>query len=186
MRFMLPPDGTDGRSDPLKDLARTTGIQTFQPKNYKDDQTFLEYKALEPDLTVMAFVSDIIPERFFHVPAHGAINYHPSLLPRHRGSSAINWAVIMGDTRTGLTIFRPDAGIDTGPIVLQKEIDIGPEDTVGSLYFDRLFPMGVEALIEAIDLIKAGNAPTISQNEAEATYEPICDDRVAAIEMNMI
>jgi methionyl-tRNA formyltransferase len=179
-----PPDGTDGRSDSLKDLARTGGIQTFQPKTYKDDQTFLKYKALEPDLTVMAFVSAIIPERFFHVPVHGAINYHPSLLPRHRGASAINWAVIMGDTLTGLTIFRPDAGIDAGPILLQKEIDIGPEDTVGSLYFDRLFPMGVEALMEAIELIKAGTAPTIPQNEAEATYEPICDDSVAAIDWN--
>ena len=137
-----PPDGPDGRSDPLKDLAQNSGIQTFQPKTYRDDQTFLTYKALEPDLTVMAFVTPIIPERFFDIPAHGAINYHPSLLPRHRGSSAINWAVIMGDTRTGLSIFRPNAGIDTGPIVLQKEIDIRPEDTVGSLYFGQLFPMG--------------------------------------------
>lgn len=179
-----PPDGTDGRSDPLKDLAQTRGIQTFQPKTYKDDQMFLNYKALEPDLTVMAFVSTIIPERFFHVPVHGAINYHPSLLPRHRGASAINWAVIMGDTRTGLTIFRPDGGIDTGAILIQKEIGIGPEDTVGSLYFEQLFPMGVEALMEAIDLLKAGNAPTILQNEAGATYEPICDDSVAAIDWN--
>jgi len=118
----------------------------------------------------MAFVSPIIPERFFDVPAQGAINYHPSLLPRHRGSSAINWAVIMGDTRTGLSIFRPDAGIDTGPIVLQKEIDIGPEDTVGSLYFGQLFPMSVDALIDVIDLIKSGDAPTIHQNEAEAEH----------------
>jgi len=179
-----PPDGPGGRSDPLKDWAQNSGIQTFQPKAYKDDQTFLTYKSLEPDLTVMAFVTLIIPERFFDVPIHGAINYHPSLLPRHRGPSAINWAIIMGDTRTGLSIFRPDAGIDTGPILIQKEIAIGPDDTVGSLYFDRLFPMGVGALLESIDLIRAGNAPSIPQNEAEATYEPFCDESVAVIDWN--
>jgi methionyl-tRNA formyltransferase len=177
-----PPDRPGGRTDPLKDIAVSKGIDVFQPATYKDDQVFDQYKALKPDLTVMAFVTDIIPERFFDVPTHGTINYHPSILPRHRGASAINWAVIMGDTRTGLSIFWPDGGIDTGFILLQKEIEIGPGDTTGSLYFNHLFPMGVDAILESIDLVKAGKAPKIAQDEEGATYEPPCDDRVAGID----
>jgi len=177
-----PPDRPGGRTDPLKDAAVSQGIDVFQPATYKDDQVFTEYKELKPDLTVMAFVTDIIPARFFEVPTHGTINYHPSILPRHRGASAINWAVIMGDNRTGLSIFWPDGGIDTGLILLRKEIEIGPDDTTGSLYFNHLFPMGVDAILESIDLVKAGKAPEIPQDESGATYEPPCDDRVAGID----
>ena len=180
----VPPDQPGGRPDPLKEGAITNNIPVYQPATYKDDDAFEQYKQLNPDLAILAFVTDIIPERFFEVPTHGAICYHPSILPRHRGASAINWAVIMGDERTGLSIFWPDGGIDTGPILLQKEIDIGPEDTTGSLYFNHLFPMGVEAILESIDLIKDGRAPKIAQDEADATYEPPCDDRVAGIDWN--
>jgi methionyl-tRNA formyltransferase len=176
-----PPD-RKGKADPIKDAAGAKGIPVHQPATYKDDQVFAEYKALQPDLTVLAFVTDIIPPRFFETAARGAICYHPSILPRHRGSSAINWAVIMGDTRTGLTIFQPDGGIDTGPIILQKEITIQPEDTTGSLYFNHLFPMGVDAIVESIDLIRQGKAPKIVQDESLATYEPPCTDAVAAID----
>lgn len=179
-----PQDRPGGRTDPLKDAAISKNIDVFQPKTYKDDAVFAEYTALNPDLTVMAFVTDIIPERFFDVPTQGTINYHPSLLPRHRGASAINWAVIMGDSKTGLSIFWPDGGIDTGMILLQKEVNIDPNDTTGSVYFNHLFPMGVDAILESIDLIKAGNAPKIPQDEAGATYEPPCDDRVAGIDWN--
>jgi len=179
-----PPDGPGGRTDSLKDTAMSKNIDVFQPQKYKDDEVFADYKDLNPDLTVMAFVTDIIPARFFDVPTHGTINYHPSLLPRHRGASAINWAVIMGDTKTGLSIFWPDRGIDTGLILLQKEIAINPDDTTGSLYFNHLFPMGVNAILESIDLIKTGNAPKIPQDEAGATYEPPCDDKVAEIDWN--
>jgi len=178
----LPPDRPGGRTDPLKDTALAKEIPVYQPTTYKDDQVFAEYQELKPDLTILAFVTDIIPARYFDFPTHGAICYHPSILPRHRGASAINWAVIMGATRTGLTIFWPDGGIDTGPLLLQKEIDVGPDDTTGALYFNYLFPMGVEAILESIDLIKAGQAPKIPQDEAGATYEPPCDDKVAGID----
>lgn len=174
------PDGR--RMDPIKETALAQGIPVFQPANYRDDQVFEQYQALAPELTVMAFVTPIIPERFFSFPTHGAINYHPSLLPRHRGASAINWALIMGDDKTGLSIFRPDGGIDTGPILLQKEIPIQDTDTTGSIYFNHLFPMGVEAIMEALELVKSGTAPEIEQDESLATYEPICDDRVAGID----
>lgn len=177
-----PPDKPGGKPDPLKQAALLRSIPVFQPATYRNDTVFNEYAALQPDLTVLAFVTDIIPARFFEAPTHGAICYHPSLLPRHRGGSAINWAVIMGDTRTGLTIFWPDGGIDTGPILLQKEIDIGPEDTTGSLYFNHLFPMGVDAILESVALIKGDRAPRIPQDDSAATYEPICDDRVAGID----
>ena len=177
-----PPDGPKGRLDPLKEAAQLKGIKVFQPTSYKDDQVYSEYKALAPDLTILAFVTDIIPAKFFEAAATGSICYHPSILPRHRGASAINWAVIMGDDKTGLTIFWPDGGIDTGPILLQKEIDISPEDTTGSLYFNHLFPMGIEAIVESVTLIKAGKAAKIPQDESKATYEPPCDDRVAGID----
>ncbi len=177
-----PAEQPGQRPDPLKTAAVDAGIDVVQPRSYKTEQTFDQYKAFNPDLTVMAFVTDIIPARYFEVPTHSAINYHPSLLPRHRGASAINWAVIMGDTRTGLSIFWPDGGIDTGPILLQKEIEIGSDDTTASLYFNHLFPMGVEAIVESIALIQAGKAPKIPQNDSLATYEPPCDDQVAGVD----
>jgi len=176
-----PPD-RKGKADPIKEAADARGIPVYQPTTYKDDQVFAQYRELRPDLTVLAFVTDIIPAKFFEAATHGAICYHPSILPRHRGSSAINWAVIMGDTRTGLTIFFPDGGIDTGPMILQKEIPIHPDDTTGSLYFNHLFPMGIDAIVESIDLIKQGKAPRIPQDESLATYEPPCTDAVAGID----
>ena len=176
-----PPDRPGGRFDPLKETAVTKKIPIFQPANYKDDQIFAEYENLKPDLTILAFVTDILPKKYFALPSKGAICYHPSLLPLHRGASAINWAVIRGRTKTGLTIFWPDGGIDTGPILMQKEVEIGPDDTTGSLYFNHLFPLGVDAILEAVDLIKEGKAPRIPQPEEGATYEPPCSDQVADI-----
>jgi methionyl-tRNA formyltransferase len=176
-----PPDTSKGRLDPLKSAAVENNI-AVQPDTYKSDQVFAEYAGLKPDLAILAFVPRIIPARYFELPTHKAICYHPSILPRHRGASAINWALIMGDTKTGLSIFWPDAGIDTGPVLLQREIEIGPQDTAGSLYFKHLFPMGVAAILESVELIKTGSAPRIPQNEAGATYEPPCGDRVAGID----
>ena len=91
----------------------------------------------------MAFVLQFAPQDFVNIPKRGTIQYHPSLLPKYRGPSSINWPIIRGDTKTGLTIFRPTDGLDEGPVVLQKETPIGPDDTLGTVYFDRLFPMGV-------------------------------------------
>ena len=176
-----PPD-RGSRLDPLKEAALAEGIAIYQPQTYKDDEVFAEYQKLKPDLTILAFVTDIIPEKFFTEPSHGSICYHPSLLPLHRGASAINWAIIMGRAKTGLTIFWPDGGIDTGPILLQKEVEIGPDDTTGSIYFNSLFPMGVDAILESVNLIQEGKAPKVQQPEEGATYEPPCDDNVAAID----
>jgi methionyl-tRNA formyltransferase len=148
----------------------------------KGPQVYDAFVKLQPELVILAFVTDIIPEKLLTVPSIGTICYHPSLLPRHRGASAINWAIIMGDTETGLTIFWVDKGIDTGPILLQKEVKVGPNDTPGSLYFNSLLPMGVEAMVEAVELIKKGKAPRIPQDDSKATYELPCDDRIAVLD----
>lgn len=176
------PMGAPDRPDPLRAAAAARGLPVFETRALKRPEVFRQYAALEPDLNVMAFVTDILPERVLERPRLGTIQYHPSLLPRHRGGSAINWAIIQGETRTGLTIFWPDRGIDTGPILLQKEVDIDPDDTVGSLYFNKLFPLGVEAMLEAVELVKAGKAPRIPQDESQATYEPLCRDEQAVID----
>ena len=122
----------------------------------------------------MAFVTLFVPEEFLKVPTHGSIQYHPSLLPAYRGASAINWPIIKGETETGLSIFWPDNGLDTGDVLIQKKTPISPTDTLGTVYFDRLFPMGVDAMLEAVDLVKAGKAPRIKQDESQATYEGKC------------
>lgn len=177
-----PPGKPGGKADPLKEAAMSKNIPVYEPIGFKSNEVFQQYRDLRPDLTILAFVTAIVPSRYFEAATMGAICYHPSLLPRHRGASAINWAVIMGDDKTGLTIFWPDDGIDTGPILLQKEVPIGPEDTTGSLYFNHLFPMGIEAIRESVALIKQGKAPRRVQDEMNATYEPPCDDRVASID----
>ncbi len=176
-----PPDK---RGEAIKVLAEKSGIPFFRPNLMKDPQVYEAYAKLKPDLAMLAFVTDIIPEKLLTVPTLGTICYHPSLLPRHRGASAINWAIIQGDTHTGLTVFWVDKGIDTGPIFLQREVEIGPEETTGSLYFNKLFPMGVEAMVEAVQLIKKGKAARILQDDSKATYEPPCDDRVASVDFD--
>jgi methionyl-tRNA formyltransferase len=173
-----PPDK---RGEGIKVLAEKSGIPFSRPNLMKNPQVYGAYVKLQPDLAVLAFVTDIIAEKLVNLPSLGTICYHPSALPRHRGASAINWAIIQGDIRTGLTVFWVDKGIDSGPILLQREVEIKPDDTTGSLYFNKLFPMGVDAMVEAVELIKKGKAPRIPQDDSKATYEPPCDDRVASV-----
>ena len=175
------PQDTAGKRNPLKELAIQMGIPVFQPRSMRVPQVYEEYTKLKPDLNVMAFVTSVLPDSILNYPTMGTIQYHPSLLPKHRGGSAINWAIINGETKTGITIFWPDRGVDTGPILLQKEVEISPDDTVGSLYFEKLFPLGIEALAEAIELIKKGMAPRIPQDESQATYEGLCTEKDAII-----
>jgi methionyl-tRNA formyltransferase len=172
----------DKRGEAMKKMAEKSGIPFYCPNVMKDPQVYDLYVKLHPDLVLLAFVTDILPEKLLTVPSLGTICYHPSLLPRHRGASGIHWAIIQGDIRTGLTIFWVDQGIDTGPILLQKEVEIRPDETTGSLYFNQLFPLGVEAMVESVNLIKRGEAPRVPQDESKATYEPPCDDRVASVD----
>src|SRR5882724_11439374 len=171
------PDPKQGgvRPDPLKEAALAHNLPVYQPRSFRNKPEVWEaFAQLQADLCVMAYVTLFVPEEMLHLPTHGTIQYHPSLLPRHRGPSSINWLIIGGETKTGLTIFWPDNGLDTGPILLQKEVEILDTDTLGSLYFDHLYPLGVPALLEAVDLVRAGKAPRIVQDETQATYEGWC------------
>jgi methionyl-tRNA formyltransferase len=178
----VAPEKEGAKADPLKEAALAAGLPVFQPASYRKPEVWEEFKALKPDLQVMAFVTLFVPEEFLNIPTHGSIQYHPSLLPRYRGPSAINWPIINGDTETGLSIFWPDSGLDTGDVLLQVKTPISAGDSLGSVYFDRLFPMGVEATLEAVDLVKAGKAPRLKQDEAQATYEGRCGPDNARID----
>ena len=169
-----PADAAGGRPDPLIEAAEAHGLPIHRPKSFKTPEAAETLRALKPDLCVMAFVTKIVPSAFLDTPVYGTIQYHPSLLPRHRGPSSINWPIIRGEDRTGLTIFWPDDGLDTGPVLFQKEVEIGPDDTLGSVYFDHLFPLGVDAMIEAVDMVRDGTAPKIAQDESQASYESWC------------
>jgi len=130
---------------------------------------------------VMAYVLQFVPQEFVQIPKFGMIQYHPSLLPRYRGPSAINWAIALGETKTGLTIFRPSDGLDEGAVILQKEVAIGPNDSLGKVYFDHLFPLGIAALMEAADLVVAGKHSEQIQDESQANYEGWFDQAATRI-----
>jgi methionyl-tRNA formyltransferase len=170
----VAPEKPGQKADPLKEAAIAAKLPVYQPASYRKPEVWEEFRALKPDLQVMAFVTLFVPEDFLNIPTNGSIQYHPSLLPKYRGPSAINWPIVQGETETGLSIFWPDNGLDTGDVLLQKKTPIGFEDSLGSVYFDRLFPMGVEAMLESVDLVKAGKAPRIKQDESLATYEGRC------------
>jgi methionyl-tRNA formyltransferase len=173
--YCAPDPKQGGRLDPLKEAALARHLPVYQPRSFRNKpEVWEEFAQLKADLCVMAYVTLFVPEEMLNLPTHGTIQYHPSLLPRHRGPSSINWPIIWGETKTGLTIFWPDNGLDTGPILLQKEVEILDKDTLGSLYFDRLYPLGVTALLESVDLVRAGKAPKIVQDETQATYEGWC------------
>jgi methionyl-tRNA formyltransferase len=176
------PEKEGARPDPLRIAAQEKGLKVFQLPSLKDAKAIEIMRELAPEIGIMAYVLQFAPQEFVNIPKHGTIQYHPSLLPLYRGPSSINWPLIRGDSKTGLTIFRPDDGLDEGPIVLQKETPVSADDTLGSVYFDRLFPMGVAAMLEAADLVVAGRHKEVVQDEAVATYEGWC--RVAESRIN--
>ena len=168
------PDKEGQKPDPLKEYALSKDLPVFQPVSFKKKEVCEQMASLKPDLGIMAYVVLLVPEEALYIPTHTTIQYHPSLLPRHRGPSSINWAIIKGEKKTGLTIFWPDKDLDTGPILLQKEVEIAEDDTLGNVYFDKLFPLGVDAMMEAVDLVREGKAPKIAQDDSQATYESWC------------
>lgn len=179
------PDKEGRPEDPIKTFAQEKDLPVFQPKSYRNSEVEQQMAALNADLCVMAFVTLFVPEEVLNIPTHGSIQYHPSLLPLHRGGSSINWPIIWGEKKSGLSIFWPDNGLDEGPILLQKEVDVTDNDTLGSLYFNQLFPLGVEAMLEAVDLVRDGKAPKIAQDHSKATYEGWCRGDLARINWHM-
>ena len=160
--------------DPLVQASEERGIPVFRLPSLKTEEARQVLRSLDADVGIMAYVLQFVPQDFASVPRYGTLGFHPSLLPRYRGPSSLSWPIIRGDTVTGLTIFRPTDGLDEGPIVLQKTTPIGPDDTLGKVYFERIFPMGVAALLEAADLVVAGKASEVVQDESQATYEGWC------------
>jgi methionyl-tRNA formyltransferase len=175
------PDKPGAKADALKTAAQEKGVAVFQFASLKSGEASAKMHELKADIGIMAFVLQFAPQDFVKIPKHGTIQYHPSLLPKYRGPSSINWPIIRGDSKTGLSIFRPTDGLDEGPVILQKEIDIGPDDTLGTVYFDHLFPMGVEAMLEAADLVAAGKHHENAQDESRASYEGWCRKAEARI-----
>ena len=172
---VFAPPTREGRpDDPISEAARTLNVPVFGFKRLRDEEAITQFKMVKPELCIMAFVTDIVPMEMINYPVLGTIQYHPSLLPLHRGPSSINWPIINGESSTGLTIFWPDNGLDTGPVLMQKEVEITTKETLGDLYFKKLFPLGVEAIIESVELVRSGKAPKIVQDESMATYEGWC------------
>ncbi|XP_062522536.1 cytosolic 10-formyltetrahydrofolate dehydrogenase-like [Corticium candelabrum] len=173
----------NGKPDPLAVEAERDGVPLFKFKFWRRksgetiDTVFSKYKEVGAELNVLPFCSQFIPMDIIDSPRHGSIIYHPSLLPRHRGASAINWTLMEGDVKAGFTIFWADDGLDTGPILLQRECDVEINDTVDSLYTRFLFPHGIEAMGEAVDLIARGEAHRVDQSTVGATYDKLWRDK---------
>ena len=176
------PDNERKPLDPVKEYAVSENLPVFQPSNFKDKEVLEQIKSHNADLCVMAYVIIFVPEEARNIPKHGSICFHPSLLPLHRGPSSINWPIIMGSKKTGLTIFYPNDGLDEGEILLQKEVEIGEDETLGDVYFNKIFPLGVDACVEAANLLDAGNAPKIAQDDTKSTYESWCRKADARID----
>ena len=168
------PEKPGAKPDPLRTTAEEHGLKVFQFPSLRVPEAHDALKALNVDIGVMAYVLQFAPDTFTHLPRLGTIQFHPSLLPKYRGPSSINWPIIRGDTRTGLTIFRPNEGLDEGPVILQKTCDIGPDETIGEVYFNKLFAIGVKAMLEGADLVLAGKHTETVQDESQASYEGWC------------
>jgi methionyl-tRNA formyltransferase len=179
--LVCPPDKGD-KIDPVKAAALARGIAVRQFPSLKRPEARAAFEAADADLGLLAYVTQIVPEALIGIPRLGTLCFHPSLLPRYRGGSAIPWQLINGETRTGVTVFWTDAGIDTGPILLQREATAGPDDTAGSLYYQTLFPLGVQACLDAVALVRAGNPPRVPQDDRLASYDPLLTDSHAAID----
>jgi len=181
-----PPEGR--RPDPLAEAASEQSLPLFRHRRFRSKGQAIpelldEHRALGADLNVLAFVTVILPAEIVDGPPHASLCFHPSLLPRFRGGNALAWQIIDGERESGVTVFRPDAGVDTGPIVVQRGgVEIRDEDTSASLYFDRLYPLGVDAIAEAVAQVADGSARFEVQDESKATHQGLVDDAVARID----
>ncbi len=171
------PDRPSGRGQalampPVKVEAQRLGLPVFQPEKAKHPDSVARIAAEKPDLIVVAAYGHILPKSMLDIPPYGCMNVHASLLPKYRGAAPINWAVARGETVTGVTIMKMDVGMDTGPMLLAREIPIDVEDTARTLY-DKLSRLGAEALAEALEMLHAGTLKETPQDDALATYAPM-------------
>jgi methionyl-tRNA formyltransferase len=182
----VPPDG--GRPDPMASEAAELGLplirhRYFRRKGQAIPERVEEHRGLGADLNVLAFVTAILPPEIVDGPPQGSLCFHPSLLPRFRGGNALAWQIIQGEKESGVTIFRPDAGVDTGPVVVQRGgVPIRDDDTAATLYFDRLYALGVDAIALAVTRVADGTAQFVPQDESRASHQGLVDDAVARID----
>jgi methionyl-tRNA formyltransferase len=174
------PDRPRGRGkkvsySPVKELAQEHQIPVFQPPTLKNDLVYAQLQDLDPDIIVVVAYGQILPGQVLNLPALGCVNVHASLLSKYRGAAPIHWAIISGETVTGITTMFMTEQLDAGDMILQKQLAISPEMTVGEVH-DRLAVLGGELLIETLTLMKQGNCPRIPQNDQEATYAPMLHD----------
>lgn len=179
------PKGREGaRIDPLVEAAAAAGVRSLTRGSYKGAEAAAEVRAADADVGLLAYVTQIIPRELLDAPRLGSICFHPSLLPAYRGGSAIPWQLIRGEERSGVTLFRPDEGVDTGPIYLQREVEVGPDESAGSFYYSKIFDLGVTATLDSVDLLLSGKAQPRVQDEEQASHDPLCRDEHAAIDWN--
>ena len=176
------PDRDGKPADPIKTFALEKGLPVHQPAHFKDQSTLDQLASYDADLMIMAFVNVFVPEAARDTPKQGSICFHPSLLPLHRGPSAVNWPIIMGSTSSGFSWFYPTDGLDEGDVLLNWQCEIDPDDTVIDLYFKKIYPAAVDSVLEVCDLYRSGNPPHIEQDESQATYERRCTKKHAAID----
>ena len=170
------------KADPIKEFALEQGIVVEQPEHFKDEATLAKLKSYNADLMIMAFVNIFVPESARDIPKQGSICFHPSLLPLHRGPSAVNWPIIMGREESGYSWFYPTDGLDEGDVLLQWQCPIEADDTVINLYFKKIYPSAVDSVLEVCELFRGGNPPHIVQDESQATYERRCTKKHAHID----
>ncbi|MBN1827790.1 MAG: methionyl-tRNA formyltransferase [Deltaproteobacteria bacterium] len=182
------PERPQGRgrleiSSPVKIFAEERGLSLYQPQRVRDESFLEVFRNLAPDLVVLVAFGQILPKAVIEGPPLGCVNVHPSLLPKYRGAAPINWAVMNGEKRTGVTIMYMNEGVDAGDIILQKETPIGEEEMYDDLH-DRLSLMGAELLMRAVDGIIEGTAKRTPQNHAEATLAPRINREIGYIDWN--
>ena len=173
-----------GTMDPIREFALERGLPVHQPGNFDDRQTLDGLAGYNADLMVMAYVNVFVPAAARDTPRLGSICFHPSLLPLHRGPSAVNWPIIMGAQKSGYSWFYPTDGLDEGDSLMQWECGIGPDDTVIDLYFRKIYPSAVDSVLTVCDLFRGGSPPRIVPDESRATYERRCTKRHARIDWN--
>ncbi|MFP8880245.1 MAG: methionyl-tRNA formyltransferase [Myxococcota bacterium] len=190
----VPPDLSPGssqgkgRPDPLAVESGERNLRLFRHERFRRKGAAIaelvdEHRELSADLNVLAFVTAILPSEIVDGPTHGSLCFHPSLLPRVRGGAALAWQLISGERESGVTIFRPDAGVDTGPIVVRRGgIEIEDTHTAGTLYFEHLYGLGVDAMAEAVAAVAAGTAQYEPQDESKATSQGLVGDREARVD----
>lgn len=159
------------KEDQVETVAKTYGLDCIKVDSLKTESVFNWIKNKKPDLIAMAFVTLFMPNTIVKLAPLGTINFHPSLLPLHRGISALPWTILSGDKIAGLSVYYVDDGMDTGDIIIQKETPVNDLD-FKTLYFENIFPLGVDAMVEAINKISNKTAPRIKQDDSKATYEP--------------